>query len=175
MSSQPRCWQMRLPKLYPLRAISQALRSSRVVECAAMIRINRYLILCFFLICLMVNHGAVPVVAQDASGNPWKITSVKICKSSGGAIYPSIEAIGVYPVYTFFIPRPVWTVNGVVVESSPIYQSGRLAAFQLVNAGPNLKAGTKNIVKFALPDHNGSRVFIFDPSKFGPNECYEFF
>lgn len=172
---RPCCWRMRLPTLYPLRATSQTLRSSRVVECAAMIRINRYFLFCVFVICLMVNHGAVLGVAQDASSNPWKITSVKICKSSGGAIYPSIEAIGVYPVYTFFIPRPVWTVNGIVVESSPIYQSGRLAAFQLVNAAPNLKVGTKNIVKFALPDHNGSRVFIFDPSKFAPNECYEFF
>lgn len=140
-----------------------------------MIRKNRFLIFCFLSICLLVNYGSNWAMAQDSSGNPWKITSVKICKSSGGGVYPTIEAIGVYPVYTFFIPRPVWTVNGVVVESSPVYQSGRLTAFQLMNAGPNLKTGSKNIVKFALPDHNGSRVFIFDPSRFGPGECYEFF
>lgn len=129
---------------------------------------------CLFLF-LLANHGSTSATAQDSSNNPWKITSIKICKSSGGAIYPIVEAIGVYPVYTFFIPRPVWTVNGVVVEASPVYQGGRLISFQLMNAGPNLKTGTKNIVKFALPDHNGSRVFIFDPSKFGPGECYEFF
>ncbi len=140
-----------------------------------MIRLKRVLIFNFLLLCF-ISHFCLQVVnAQGSSTNPWKITSVKICKSSGGAVYPTIEALGAYPVYTFFIPRPVWTVNGVVVEASPVYQSGRLVSFQLLNAGPNLKNGAKNTVKFALPEHNGSRVFLFDPSKFGPGECYEFF
>ncbi len=140
-----------------------------------MIRLKRFLIFCFLILCLIAHHGSDLVNGQDSSNNPWKITSVKICKSSGGSVYPTIEAIGSYPVYTFFIPRPVWTINGVVVEAAPVYQSGRLVAFQLMNAGPNLKTGVKNTVKFALPDHNGSRVFLFDPARFGPGECYEFF
>ena len=140
-----------------------------------MIRLKSIVIFCFLTVCLITHYGLHVAHAQDSSSNPWKITSVKVCKSSGGAVYPTIEAIGSYPVYTFFIPRPVWTVNGVVVEASPVYQSGRLVAFQLLNAGPNLKTGSKNTVKFALPEHNGSRVFLFDPSKFGPGECYEFF
>lgn len=140
-----------------------------------MIIFKRFLIISFLFTCLIAGLDLGLVRAQDSPSNPWKITSVKICKSSGGTVYPTIEALGVYPVYTFFIPRPVWTVNGVVVEASPVYHGGRLTAFQLVNGGPNLKNGAKNIVKFALPDHNGSRVFVFDPSKFGPGECYEFF
>ncbi len=111
----------------------------------------------------------------SASANPWKITSVRICKTSSGSLSPSIEAIGLYPVYTFFIPRPIWTVNGVVVEAVPIYQHGRLVAFELLNSSPHLNSGAKNTVKFALPDHNGVRVFFFDSAKFGSGECYEFF
>ncbi len=140
-----------------------------------MIRFKRFINFWLLLCCLIVCVGFDLAKAQNSSSAPWKITSVKVCKSSGGAVYPTIEAIGVYPVYTFFIPRPVWTVNGVVVEASPVYQGGRLTAFQLIHGGPNLKTGTKNIVKFALPDHNGSRVFVFDPARFGPGECYEFF
>ncbi|MFA6221738.1 MAG: hypothetical protein WC647_05435 [Desulfomonilaceae bacterium] len=113
--------------------------------------------------------------AQSGSANPWKITSVRICKTSSGSLSSSMEAIGAYPVYTFFIPRPVWTVNGTVVEAVPVYQHGRLVSFELLNSSPYLNSGSKNTVKFALPDHNGVRVFFFDSKKFGPGECYEFF
>jgi hypothetical protein len=105
----------------------------------------------------------------------WKIDSVKICKARTGAIMPSIEVIGHFPVYSFFIPRPVWTVNGNVVEAKPLYSQGRLVAFELLNAGLYLEHGKKNTVKFALPDHNGSRIFLFDHSRVPPGECYEFF
>ena len=110
-----------------------------------------------------------------ATSNPWKITSVRICKTASGSLSSSIEAIGTYPVYTFFIPRPIWTVNGVVVEAVPVYEHGRLVSFELLNSSSRLNSGAKNTVKFALPDHNGVRVFFFDSTKFKPGECYEFF
>jgi hypothetical protein len=78
-------------------------------------------------------------------------------------------------VYTFFIPRPVWTVNGSLVDATPIYQQGRLIAFRLINAAVHLKSGTKNTVKFALPDQNASRSFFYDQSAIPAGECYEFF
>lgn len=112
--------------------------------------------------------------ASNSTGR-WKLTSVKICRSQGSAVIPSIEAIGSYPVYSFFIPRPVWTVNGNVVEAKPIYSQGRLVSFELLNAAPYLDHGKKNTVKFALPDHNGSRVFLYDHSKVPDGECFEFF
>ncbi|MDA8406116.1 MAG: hypothetical protein M0T73_04550 [Deltaproteobacteria bacterium] len=110
-----------------------------------------------------------------APSNPWKITSVRVCKTSSGPLNSTIEAIGAYPVYTFFIPRPVWTVNGAVVEAVPVYEHGRLVAFDLLNSSSHLNSGAKNTVKFALPDHNGVRVFFFDSTKLKPGECYEFF
>jgi len=88
---------------------------------------------------------------------------------------PSVEVIGHFPVYSFFIPRPVWTVNGNVVEAKPIYSQGRLVAFELMNGGDYLEHGKKNTVKFALPDHNGSRIFLFDHFRVPYGECYEFF
>lgn len=112
---------------------------------------------------------------QTLSSRRWRITSIKVCRSSGGTLYPSIQAIGSYPVYSFFIPRPVWTVNGTVVDAKPIYQNGRLVAFDLYNAALKLNPGTKNTVKFALPDHNGSLIFLFDHSQVTAGECYEFF
>ncbi len=105
----------------------------------------------------------------------WKITSVKLCRSSAGALAPGIEAIGAYPVYTFFIPRPVWTVNGAVVDAQPVYDHGRLISFNLLGGATLLKSGTKNTVKFALPDHTGSKVFYFDVNKLPLGECYELF
>lgn len=124
----------------------------------------------------IVSCAAVPEAkAQPLSAQRWKITSVKICRSTGGGIYPTVQAIGSYPVYTFFIPRPVWTVNGSVVEGKPVYQHGRLTAFELFDAATKLNPGTKNTVKFALPDHAGSIVFLYDHSQIPPGECYEFF
>jgi hypothetical protein len=115
--------------------------------------------------------------AQDKASSQarWKISSIKICRSRSGAIVPTIQALGSYPVYTFFIPRPVWTVNGTVVEAKPVYEKGRLVAFQLMDAAAKLNPGTKNTLKFALPDHNGSCTFLYDHSQIPPGECYEFF
>ncbi|MGC8603853.1 MAG: hypothetical protein ACP5VS_09215 [Desulfomonilaceae bacterium] len=141
---------------------------------------NKLLRVCFATLLLFTLTSVcffdfVPIPSQAAPANPWKITSVRICKTTSGSLNSSIEAIGVYPVYTFFIPRPVWTVNGLVVEAVPIYEHGRLVAFQLMNCASFLKSGAKNTVKFTLPDHNGVRVFFFDSTKLKPGECYEFF
>lgn len=115
------------------------------------------------------------VLGASSSTNRWKVTSVKICRTGGGSVYTNMEAIGHYPVYTFFLPRPIWTVNGTVVEAKPVYQNGRLVSFTLFNGTTLLNPGRKNTVKFALPDHNGSRVFLYDHSRIPPGECYEFF
>jgi len=109
------------------------------------------------------------------SAAKWKISSIEICRSSSGSVYPTVKVIGSYPVYSFFIPRPVWTVNGTVVESNPIYDHGKLVAFQLFNITHLLEPGTKNTIKFALPDHSGSRVFLYDHSRIPAGQCFEFF
>ncbi len=133
-----------------------------------------------FLLSLMILAaltGFSPLKAADgpSSSSQWKINTVKVCRSTGGILVPTIEAIGNYPVYTFFIPRPVWTVNGSVVDAQPVYQHGRLILFQLINAGPYLKVGVKNTVKFSLPDQTSSKVFFLDQSTPPPGDCYEFF
>lgn len=115
------------------------------------------------------------VSGAPTSATRWKITSLKICRTTGGSVFANIDAIGNYPVYSFFVPRPVWTVNGNVVDAKPVYENGRLVSFTLFNAAPFLNPGTKNTVKFALPDHNGSRVFLYDHSRIPPGECFEFF
>jgi len=128
------------------------------------------------MVTLVVTFPTVTLAADKASvPNRWRITSVKSCSSPGGAIYPSIEAIVSYPVYTFFIPRPIWTVNGSVVQAKPVYASGRLVSFQLLDGASKLNPGTKNTVKFALPDQNGSSIFLYDHSQVPAGECYEFF
>ncbi|MGO9117646.1 MAG: hypothetical protein ACLQPD_08550 [Desulfomonilaceae bacterium] len=111
----------------------------------------------------------------QALSTQWKINTVKVCRSTGGVVIPTIEVTGNYPVYSFFIPRPVWTVNGTVVDAQPIYQHGRLILFQLFNAGAYLKSGAKNTVKFSLPDQTSSKVFFLDQSTPTPGDCYEFF
>ncbi len=141
---------------------------------------NKLLRICFATLLLFTLTGVCSFEfgrAQSgaATSNPWKITSVRICKTASGSLSSSIEAIGTYPVYTFFIPRPIWTVNGVVVEAVPLYEHGRLVSFELLNSSSRLNSGAKNTVKFALPDHSGVRVFFFDSTKFKPRECYEFF
>ncbi len=129
------------------------------------------------LIILAASIGLVPLKAADApsSSTKWKINTLKVCRSSGGILIPTIEATGNYPVYTFFIPRPVWTVNGIVVDAQPVYQHGRLILFQLMNAASHLKVGAKNTVKFSLPDQTSSKVFFLDQSTPAPGDCYEFF
>jgi hypothetical protein len=133
-----------------------------------------------FLLGLMILAaltGFSPLKAADgpSSSTQWKINTIKVCRSSGGILIPTLEATGNYPVYTFFIPRPVWTVNGIVVDAQPIYQHGRLILFQLINAGQHLKVGAKNTVKFSLPDQTSSKVFFLDQSTPAPGDCYEFF
>lgn len=119
-----------------------------------------------------ILFGAPP--AYSASGQ-WKITSVKICKNRSGGLEPTLRIIGSYPVYSFFIPRPVWTVNGTVVDAQPVYEHGRLAEFQLLGASSLLKTGEKNTIKFSLPDQNSSKVFNFIENRLRPGECFEFF
>ena len=114
--------------------------------------------------------------AQTSStSSQWKITSIKVCRAPSGALVKAIDAIGTYPVYSFFIPRPVWTVNGNLVEATPIYQQGRLTSFQLYGASAYLKPGAKNTVKFSLPDQNASKTFVYDESRPAAGECWEYF
>jgi hypothetical protein len=129
------------------------------------------LLLCILVAAPLYCHAADVTQPSDK----WKITSIRVCRTSGGSIDPMVDAIGTYPVYTFFIPRPVWTVNGNLVDATPIYQHGRLIAFRLMNAATHLKSGTKNTVKFALPDQNSSRAFLFEQSAIPAGDCYEFF
>ncbi len=112
--------------------------------------------------------------AADDSNN-WQITSIRACRDHYGNLHPTLEAIGRYPVYSFFIPRPVWTVNGTVVESQPQYERGALVSFKLLRAGHLLKPGTRNIVKLSLPDQNTSKIFRYDETRPRRGECYEFF
>jgi hypothetical protein len=121
--------------------------------------------------CLLLAHA--PEVFC-ASGQ-WKITSVKICRSHSGSLAPTVQAIGSYPVYSFFIPRPVWTVNGSVVEAQPVYEHGRLVEFQLTGAAEYLKPGEKNTIKFSLPDQTGVKIFFFQDKRLPAGECFEFF
>ncbi|MEW6139616.1 MAG: hypothetical protein AB1733_15390 [Thermodesulfobacteriota bacterium] len=144
---------------------------------ASMLRFRALITLATFVLATM-SFAILPLEAlsqQPLPAQRWKITSVKICRGAGGQVLQSIQAIGAYPVYTFFIPRPVWTVNGSVVDTKPVYHSGKLIAFELYDAASKLNPGTKNTIKFALPDHAGSIVFLYDHSQIPPGECYEFF
>jgi hypothetical protein len=123
------------------------------------------------LIGLYLSHA--PLVLS-VSGE-WKITSIKVCRSSGGTLVSRVQAIGSYPVYSFFIPRPVWTVNGALVDAQPVYDRGKLVEFTLLGAVEHLKSGAKNSIKFSLPDQTGAKVFYFNESKVLAGECYEFF
>ena len=117
---------------------------------------------------------ALPAKSQTSS-NRWRITTIKVCRDYSGNIIPHMEALGSYPVYSFFVPRPVWTVNGIVVEAQPIYDRGRLISFKLMRAAPLLKTAARNTVKLSLPDQNTSKVFRYDDSKPTTGDCYEFF
>ncbi len=128
-----------------------------------------------FILVAVAGFSYLEAADVSSSSTQWKINTVKVCRSAGGVLVPSIDVTGNYPVYSFFIPRPVWTVNGTVVEAQPVYQHGRLVLFQLFNAGPYLKSGAKNTVKFSLPDQTSSKVFLLDQSTPAPGDCYEFF
>ena len=152
-------------------------RSHRDTSDATVAKIhNTVSFLAVFLVVMTIACAIISeATAQPLSSQRWRITSVKICRSTGGGVYPSIQVFGSYPVYSFFIPRPVWTVNGTVVDAKPLYNNGRLVAFQLLDATAKLNPGAKNTVKFALPDHAGSLVFLFDQSQIPSGDCYEFF
>lgn len=139
-----------------------------------MTRIVRFLVVAFISTALL-GVSSLSQGADPAPSTQWKITSVKLCRNPGGTLSPNVDAIGNYPVYSFFIPRPVWTVNGTVVESQPVYERGRMTSFELFNAAAYLKSGAKNTIKFSLPDQNASKIFSYDESRPAPGECYEFF
>jgi hypothetical protein len=126
---------------------------------------------------LILLSSLLPAQSSEVLGasGQWKITSVKICRERGGSLSSTIQAIGSYPVYSFFIPRPVWTVNGSVVEAQPVYEHGRLVEFQLTGAAEYIKPGEKNTVKFSLPDQNGVKIFFFQDKRLIAGECFEFF
>ncbi len=139
-----------------------------------MMRSARFLVVAFISTALLAV-SSLSEGADSTLSTQWKITSVKLCRNRGGSLSSNVDAIGNYPVYSFFIPRPVWTVNGSVVESQPIYERGRLISFELFNAAAYLKTGAKNTIKFSLPDQNASKVFLFDETRPAAGECYEFF
>jgi hypothetical protein len=140
-----------------------------------MIKLASLLVLVLGLISLLSPHSIIYAAEVTPPSGQWKITSIKVCRAPSGSIVSDLEVIGHYPVYSFFIPRPVWTVNGSVADAKPIYQQGRLVAFQLLGAVSALKSGTKNTVKFSLPDQNGSKTFQYEDSRPSAGECWEFF
>lgn len=138
-------------------------------------RIAGFLLALFIASALLLSHSSLLSAQTASSSSRWKITSIKVCRTSSGALASSIDALGVYPVYSFFIPRPLWTVNGNLVDATPIYHQGRLVAFQLYGAAEYLKSGAKNTVKFSLPDQNASKTFTFDENRPATGQCWEFF
>lgn len=138
-------------------------------------RTARFLILLCFLSIALGTLLFVGVTGGTSESDRWKITSIRICRDYRGNLIPHVEALGSYPVYSFFIPRPVWTVNGTAVEAQPIYDRGRLVAFKLLYSAHLMKSKAKNTVKFSLPDQNGAKVFRYDKTKLKAAECYEFF
>jgi len=140
-----------------------------------MIRLSTFLVLSLVLL-IFLSHPSMFYAAEvSPSSGQWKIASIKVCRAPSGVLASDIEVIGNYPVYSFFIPRPVWTVNGSVADAKPVYQQGRLVSFQLLGAAALLKPGTRNNVKFSLPDQNGSRNFQYDDKRPAAGECWEFF
>ncbi len=139
-----------------------------------MTRIVRFLVVAFISTAVLVA-SSLSQGADLAPSTQWKITSIKLCRNPGGTLSSNVDAVGNYPVYSFFIPRPVWTVNGTVVESQPVYERGRMTSFELFNAAAYLKSGAKNTIKFSLPDQNASKIFLYDDTRPAPGECYEFF
>jgi len=140
-----------------------------------MFHFPRVLPVLFVVTALASGPISVHAVNGGSSPSQWKVSSVKVCKDARGNVDPHVEVYGSFPVYSFFVPRPVWTLNGIVIEAQPIYDRGRLIAFRLLGAAPVLRSGTKNTLKLSLPDQNTSKVFRYDSMVFGAGECYEFF
>ncbi len=132
-------------------------------------------ILFLLISALIFLHLSLALAAENTSQGKWRITSIKVCKGYRGAINPHIIVSGSFPVYSFFIPRPVWTVNGIVVEAQPLYERGGLTGFRLLGAAPVLRTGAKNTIKLSLPDQNAVKVFRYDSRKPPPGDCYDFF
>jgi hypothetical protein len=131
----------------------------------------------FFLIVAAVL--ALPMILDAADSpdlsNQWKIRSVRVCRDHRGTLMPQVDVLGSYPVYSFFVPRPVWTINGTIVDSRPVYTSGQLTAFTLVGAEILLKNLTKNSIKFSLPDQHSAKTFYFDDRRVPSGGCFDFF
>jgi hypothetical protein len=140
-----------------------------------MTRSYRLLIAPIVVVLLFYSFSACCFAAFSSSSGKWKITSIKVCRLRSGYLNPHVEALGQFPLYSFFVPRPVWTVNGTVVEAQPIYDRGKLISFRLLSAAGLLKSKAKNTVKFSLPDQNASKTFYYDKAKPPADECYEFF
>ena len=138
-------------------------------------RLSRALKALFLLSALVAGLLIADAAELVPPSQRWKITSVRVCKDNRGNLYQQLEAIGHFPVYSFFIPRPVWTVNGIIVEAQPIYERGSLIGFRLFGAASALNSGTKNTVKLSLPDQNASMAFRFDQNRPPPGQCYEYF
>ena len=131
-----------------------------------------------FIMLFLVASSALLFTATHSyadSSSKWKITTIKICRTYRGYLSPHIEVVGSFPVYSFFIPRPVWTVNGRVVESQPVYKRGRLTSFNLLFSTRFLTSGRRNTIKFSLPDQNGAKIFHYDQTRAKTGSCYEFF
>ncbi|MEW6348366.1 MAG: hypothetical protein AB1646_04850 [Thermodesulfobacteriota bacterium] len=121
----------------------------------------------------------IPLLLKAAEppdlSNQWKIRSIRVCRDHRGTVIPHLDVVGSYPVYSFFVPRPVWTVNGTVVDSRPVYTSGQLTAFTLIGGVGLLKSLTKNNIKFSLPDQHAAKVFHFDERRVPTGDCFDFF
>ncbi len=121
----------------------------------------------------------IPLVLTAAEppdlSNQWKIRSIRVCRDQRGTVIPHLDVVGSYPVYSFFVPRPVWTINGTVVDSRPVYTSGQLTSFTLIGGVGLLKSLTKNNIKFSLPDQHAAKVFYFDDRRLPVGGCFDFF
>jgi hypothetical protein len=158
---------------WPAARINDLFGAYSADEDPVMIKSVRLILACAILV---VYAGISTSDAQGTSASSqWTITSIKMCRSRSGSLLPNIQVYGLFPVYSFFIPRPVWTLNGTVVDAQPVYEGGRLVSFTLLDGALYLKPGQRNIVKFTLPDQNGAKAFLFDESRPLWGECYDFF
>jgi len=136
---------------------------------------HRLLLVPLILAALLTCPSYATAQQSSSSSSKWKITSIRVCRDYSGNIIPHIDVLGSYPVYSFFIPRPVWTVNGIVVQAQPIYDRGILVAFKLFGAAPVLNSGGRNTVKLSLPDQTAAKIFRYLDTKPPNGDCYEFF
>ena len=146
-----------------------------LTEAPNMFKVVRILILLLVVAAIPVRLSHLCAADGPLSSTRWQITSVKVCRTYLGSLDQHIEVLGHFPVYSFFIPRPVWTVNGSAVEAQPLYSRGSLRSFKLLYSSRLLKSGGKNTVKLSLPDQHTSKTFRFLQEKVRNNDCFEFF